>query len=154
MSYIAQRKMRPLLDRFMSFVNVPEPNGCWLWIGAKRRKGYGTFGIQIAKGKQRLVAAHRFAYEHFRGPIAPGLQLDHLCRNHACVRPDHLEAVTCRENLLRGDGFNKVNALKTHCPQGHPYDETNTRRIGGHRQCRTCTVERTRRWKAARRVQG
>lgn len=88
----------PLLDRFMEKVS-PEPNsGCWLWLGSEWGKGYGSFVIERGKGCQ----AHRAAYELFVGPIPEGLQLDHKCRVHICVNPDHLEPVTQRENTIRG----------------------------------------------------
>jgi len=73
------------------------------------------------------------------GEIPEGLQIDHLCRVPACVRPDHLEVVTPRINVWRGRSDAAKNALKTECPQGHPYDEKNTRRDWeGKRSCREC----------------
>jgi hypothetical protein len=47
------------------------------------------------------VLAHRVSYEEFVGPIPDGHQVDHLCRVLACIRPDHLEAVTPAENIHR-----------------------------------------------------
>lgn|SRR3990167_459892 len=121
------------------WAKVDKTEGCWLWTGAKSR-GYGQMGV---RGK--LVQAHRYAYESLVGLIPTGLELDHLCRNHACVNPLHLEAVTHRENLLRGIGMIAHNMKVTHCPQGHPYDSRNTlsiRKRGLHgqpgRNCRAC----------------
>lgn len=82
-------------------------SGCWEWIGSRNRDGYGTFSG---------TAAHRLAIEIFRGPITPGLEIDHLCRNRCCVRPDHLEVVTHAENVRRSEP-----ATKTHCVNGHEY---------------------------------
>jgi hypothetical protein len=109
-------------------------DGCWEWIGWKNSKGYGQMSI-----KQKKKPAHRVVYELLVGPIPDGLQLDHLCRNHGCVRPDHLEPVTPRENLIRGNTKAAENVAKTHCPKGHPYDDANTVvTTKGYRKCREC----------------
>ena len=72
--------------------------GCWTWQGyVRRRDGYAGF-----KWNGKTGAAYRFSYELHNGPIPDGLQIDHLCRNRACVRPDHLEAVTGAINVARG----------------------------------------------------
>lgn len=74
---------------------------CWLWTAAiDKTTGYGKF--HAGEGR-RIANAHRWSYEHFVGPVPAGLDLDHLCRVRHCVRPDHLEPVTRRVNLLRGD---------------------------------------------------
>lgn len=87
----------------------------------------------------RNWAAHRVSYLWGKGEIPTGLDLDHLCRNRACVNPDHLEAVSRSVNLLRGKTIPAKHASKTHCPQNHEYSTENTY-IGanGSRQCRTC----------------
>lgn len=109
-------------------------SGCWIWCGSLGRGGYGKVGHY---GKTLL--AHRFVYTELVGPIPRGLQLDHLCRTRACVNPDHLEPVTCRENLMRGDTWQARNAAKTHCPRGHEYTEQNTYRYpDGRRRCILC----------------
>lgn len=95
---------------------------CWLWQAHIMTNGYGLF----SPTHERPVLAHRFAYQEMKGSIPDGLQLDHLCRNRACVNPAHLEAVSARVNVLRGEGRCAVNAAKTHCPHGHPYDLFNT----------------------------
>lgn len=119
-----------------------EPNrGCWLWTASKFPKGYGQFRVG-----QRNMGAHQFAFEHFKGPVPEGLEIDHLCRTRHCVNPYHLEAVTCQENLLRGDTINAKNAAKTYCPQGHPYDEDNTYHYRGTRGCLRCRRFRAREW--------
>jgi hypothetical protein len=107
---------------------------CVPWSGAIwKGTGYGYFRDG---GTTRL--AHRAAYESVKGLIPEGLVIDHLCRIPACVNPDHLEAVTVRENILRGVGITAQNVKKTSCPQGHPYDRENTYVRGRRRTCRTC----------------
>ena len=124
---------------------TPEPNtGCWLWTASDNGRGYGTFRVG-----EKMVRAHRYAYERWVGPIPKGLQLDHLCRVRCCVNPDHLEAVTCQENLLRGETVPAANAAKTHCPQGHEYNEENTYvYLNGRRHCRTCQADANVRYRA------
>lgn len=88
---------------------------------------------------QRNVGAHVFAYEAFVGPIPEGMEPDHLCRNTLCVRPSHLEAVTRRENLRRADSPVGINARRTECVNGHPFNAANTYiRPNGNRGCRQC----------------
>ena len=136
------------VDRFMTHVDKRGPTDCWLWTGHLNHGGYGQFST----GKARYFGAHRWSYEHFVGPVPAGLDLDHLCRVRHCVNPDHLEPVTRRENLLRGTRNNYM-ASKTHCPQGHPYDEANTyrHRLAVGRSCRACSRLRTRERRAAER---
>jgi hypothetical protein len=74
-----------------------QPTGfCWLWTGGLNNCGYGQVSFQ-----GRTQAAHRVVWELLVGPIAKGLQLDHLCHMRLCVNPDHLEPVTKAENMRR-----------------------------------------------------
>ena len=120
----------------------PEPmSGCWIWLGQWDRDGYGKVSWSSGKsaGREKHYV-HRVLYGLYRGVVPDGLELDHLCRLHACCNPWHLEAVTHRENLLRG----KWGRRRTHCLWGHPYDVNNTRergRVGG-RICRACDRRR------------
>jgi hypothetical protein len=82
-------------QRFMAKVQIT-PAGCWEWTGAKTDKGYGQFWNDGHNNR-----AHRVSYEHFVGAIPKGMELDHLCNNHACVNPHHLEPVSGEVNLLR-----------------------------------------------------
>jgi hypothetical protein len=133
------RRARPAIERMMEQVTFSE-TGCWV-LGAhwKSRDGYRTISIGTKPdGRPIPKRAHRFAYEELVGPIPEGLTLDHLCRNPPCVNPDHLEPVTQAENRRR------AAAAITHCPQGHEYDEKNTRIDSkGARVCRACVNART-----------
>jgi hypothetical protein len=121
-------------DRF--WTSVDTSGECWLWTGSRQKNGYGRFSL---KNRGRL--AHRFAYELVVGPIPEGLEIDHLCRVRACVRPDHLEAVTRRVNSLRSTSFAAQNAKKTHCVRGHALEGENLYSRNGWRWCRQCRQE-------------
>ena len=83
-------------ERFRIKVDVL-PSGCWEWQGSLNGRGYGLF----TDARGACVRAHRWAYEHFRGPIPAGLTLDHTCTVKRCVNPAHLEPVTAAENFER-----------------------------------------------------
>lgn len=120
-------------QRFWAKVNKTET--CWLWTGSRTAEGYGTF----APTRRTRIGAHRYAYIISVGPIPDGLTLDHLCRNPGCVNPAHLEPMTMWENQQRGASPWALNAAKTHCKRGHPFDSVNTRiNADGRRQCRAC----------------
>jgi hypothetical protein len=136
-----------LPERFWEKVHQTA-DGCWEWTAGNSGNGYGRIWVD---GSKR--AAHRVAYEAIVGPILPGLQLDHLCRNRGCVRPCHLEPVTPRVNTLRGVTLGAANAAKTACPQGHPFSEANTHtEPTGKRRCRTCRRAADAQRRAARKV--
>ena len=141
-------------SRFLSKVKKGE-SGCWLWTSTLNNKGYARLFVN-----RRPILMHRWAYIFYKGPIPEGLELDHLCRVPHCVNPDHLEPVTHRENNLRGNTLPGIHARKTHCPEGHPYNEENTYRRPGKasRECRICktkhTIESNRRMQALREAGG
>ena len=126
------------LSEKLKFYSEVMPSGCWEWNRALSTGGYGQ-----CKWGGIVRRSHRLAYEVWRGPLTPGLQLDHLCRNRKCINPYHLEEVTAKVNNLRGVGPSARNAKKTHCPSGHAYSGENlvtyTRRNGNKwRVCRVC----------------
>lgn len=86
------------LDRW-----VPDKplDDCWVWMGAAKLSGWtgSMYGRLSRRGEH--FAAHRWAYELLEGPIPEGYELDHLCPDTLCVRPDHLEPVTPEENDRR-----------------------------------------------------
>ena len=129
--------MKSIKERFLSHVNKDDINGCWNWIGAKSKDGYGRFWF-----RDKLWLAHRASYEIFIGKIPHGMQLDHLCRNRSCINPKHLEAVTQQENIRRGEA-GKHLSIRTHCSHGHLFDNDNTYIVPrGDRICRKCQRQR------------
>lgn len=135
----------PLMDSRIAPFIVVSPDAHWMWGGGVDRKGYGYWWNGI-----RTVRAHRLTWEMMNGAIPTDKQIDHLCRVRSCVNPAHMEVVTCRENVLRGIGHTAVNARRTHCIVGHPFDEENTRPHKGRwRVCRACHLARWHKQKAA-----
>lgn len=129
---------RDALSRLLARRTIDD-NGCWVISGADKAHRYPRMFV----GDRRTVATHRWSYEHFVGPVPPGLVLDHLCRNTSCANPEHLEPVTPRENTLRGFGPTAVNAAKTHCDRGHPLTNAYVIPSTGSRQCLECMGRRT-----------
>lgn len=123
------------VKRFESYYSLND-KGCWQWEGSTNHLGYGVFYY-----RRKVVKSHRFSYELHKEKIPTGLVIDHLCRNRGCVNPEHMEAVTQQENILRGTGPTALNARKTHCKRGHELSPLNKVGKPSWRDCTTCRAD-------------
>ena len=135
----------PVIDRLMRRIMPIPESGCWIWEGYLNPEGYGKIGVE--EPVRSVDRTHRVTYRHFKGAIPEGMELDHLCRVRSCCNPEHLEAVTRKENCRRGDCGKITGAqyrAKTHCKHGHAFTPENTysftiKRNGAiGRQCKAC----------------
>lgn len=111
---------------FWTYVRVD--GDCWTWTGSFDRDGYARI---------HKTPAYRRAYELAVGAIPAGMDIDHLCRNRACVNPKHLEAVTPEENRRRAN-----LQVRTHCVKR--LHLLPPKRIGIKRECAECRRARER----------
>ncbi len=131
----------PLSIRLSSNIDWLAPNGCWTWRGTRNQFGYGQVWF---KGKFHTV--HRLVYRLLVGFIPKKLTLDHICRNRPCCNPSHLEPVTLRENILRGESPCARHARQTHCAKGHALSLDNLAKCElPYRRCLACRTEKNRR---------
>lgn len=99
---------------------------CWRWLGIHSH-GRPVFDH---------VYVYRILYERERGSIPPGHINHHGCEHEWCINPWHVEAITrAKHGDIHGNVF---QASKTHCKNGHPFDEVNTYRWRNKRFCRAC----------------
>ena len=120
---------------------VPGLEGpCHVYLGCKTKKGYGR--ISVDGGKSAWV--HRYVWERDVGPIPTGMLIDHQCRVRACCNVRHLRVVNHQISAIENNTSPiAINAQKTHCPQGHPYNQEHTGYAKGNgRYCRTCRREK------------
>ncbi len=124
------------IARFWQKVDKPTATDCWQWRACLWH-GYGVFRLGT-----KNVQAHRFAYRLLLGPIPSHYDLHHRCKNKACVNPAHLEPLPRASH--------KDKHRPTHCKQGHLLDAANVYHVGSAHHCRTCTIERARTDRTAR----
>lgn len=147
-----------VIDRIYARIEKA-PSGCWIFTGSLNGVGYGRVGWSNPDKTKSWRQTHRALYEVTYGPIPEGMHLDHVCHDpatchpeqskdcphRACCNPEHLRAVTARENLLRGGTISALRRAVEECPKGHPLDASNTLiSTKGQRQCKACTYERNR----------
>lgn len=129
------------ITRFMERVAY-RPGNCWLWTG-QRGSTKGTYGVFWLDSTQFM--AHRLMYLLSVGDIQDGLQLDHLCRTPLCVNPLHLEPVTLKENVNRGNSPTMRWNRSGLCKRGHS-------QVGVEwRTCRRCSQAYQRNYDLTRR---
>ena len=122
-----------VIERFYSKVNFNDESNCWEWTGGKFSNGYGFFKVN-----KKMLRAHRFSYEYFKGTLQTDQHIHHTCKNKICVNPDHLQQLLPKEHSYNSSFH---NALKTHCKYGHEFTGENTRiKINGKRGCKTCEL--------------
>jgi hypothetical protein len=141
------RAMAPTVaERFAAKVDTAGPislirgvqGRCHLWTNSTDQDGYARFWLD---GRNRR--AYHYAFMQAHGPIPDGHDVDHQCRNRACVNPTHLRALTHRDNVLASSNVAAYRAAQTHCKRRHEFDEANTRRRkNGTRACRACERDR------------
>lgn len=123
-------------------IDMYDDDACWPWKARLEPSGYGRFWV-----RNKTYLPHRVAWALQHGGTSCELTIDHVCKNRACCNPAHLDLVTMRVNVLRGDGVTARNAVKTHCHRGHEFTPENTRFVPGKgRSCKQCDKEQRQSW--------
>lgn len=126
---------------FREKIAIDDKTNCHLWQAYVGQNGYGQFW-----DGSKVRGAHVVGYEIVKGPLPPGTEPDHRCRNRACTNAHHMDAVTRRENLLRGETIVAKKAGQTHCIKGHKFTPENTYHGKSGRQCRECRKTANAEW--------
>lgn len=142
------RNRAEVIEALASKFEIDPDTECWRWTEGLTPQGYARFSWKRTDGVL-FSAGHRVVMAALGFPLPRGMVIDHLCRVRECINPDHLEVVTSRENVMRSPiTLATINSSKTHCPQGHAYDDKNTTvvrhttRSAIGRVCRACMRDR------------
>lgn len=131
MEYITKQE----LERFNKCIK--KVGKCLFWQKHLDKDGYGIFYF-----RKKNRRAHRVAYYITFGDIPKGMVIDHICRHRNCVEISHLRLITAKQNTLENsNSVGAINAMKTHCKFGHPFD----RKYGKQRYCSICQTNKTKR---------
>lgn len=136
-------RSKSVISRFKRLIGKPDENGCWPWIGCRKKDGYGVFGVMLPTGYRTTALAHRVSFVLFRGALNTDLELHHECENKSCVNPNHTRQITRADHMLIGTNLAAINSRKTECPQGHPLSGDNLKLDKGNngrvrRRCKIC----------------
>lgn len=137
------------IDRFWVRVDKKSSKECWNWIGFITRDGYGQFHC-VDDNNIKYFRAHRLSYVLAGGTLDPKLCLDHTCRNRACMNPNHLEQVSLKENLNRGEGICAKRKRSEKCKNGHSYklsQQSNYMKKNEWRSCKICRNKWENQWR-------
>ena len=146
---MTKRGPKPVDPEKRFWNHVRKTADCWLWTGGNNER-YGVFfaGGDRTRGK---VLAHKWSFEHHFGPVPEGLEVNHRCEVTLCVRPDHLEELTPRDNVRYGTSHTANKARQTHCVNNHEFTPENTYiRSNGTRACKACRRGRMAELRASR----
>jgi hypothetical protein len=130
------------IENFKKHIQITK-EGCWEWTAKiHKNTGYGYFTV---KGKTHL--SHRFSYKYFKGEIPLNLCIDHICENRKCVNPEHLQAITLKQNILKGKSVCAQKAKQIYCHKNHPLSGENLYITpDNRRQCKTCNKIRQKKY--------